>query len=108
MQLLGGQGFPNLLSSCARCPAQDIDPAHALCECPATAPCFQELCARTLVPSRGDVPSLLRVVLSASFDNVWEQKLQLIQYVSLAVRIAAGAEDFMDPDSEGLDEHEVD
>ena len=97
MQLLGGQGFPRLLDSCAQCPAQGIDPAHALCECPATVSSFRKLCTHTVVPPRGDVPSLLRALLSASFDSGWEQKLHLIQYVSQAVRIAAGAEESSDP-----------
>lgn len=89
-QLLGSRGLVETPDCFAQCAAQDIDPAHALCDCPATEALFNDANRTTALLPRSDAGSLLRVLLSSIDGTDWHMKLNHIQYVSYALGIVAG------------------
>ena len=101
MQLLGSSGFPRCVDAYAHCPAQDIDPAHALCDCPSTAACYDQTARSTFLPARSQRRELLRTLLAWDVADCWEDKLPHILYVYASLKISAGLED--DPNLEKWD-----
>ena len=90
MQLLGSSGYPRCLDACAQCPAQDIDPAHALCDCPSTAARYDHAARSMFLPARSQKRELLRTLLAWDGADRWEDKLQHILFVYAALKISAG------------------
>ena len=103
MQLLGSCGFPHSLDACAHCPAQDIAPAHALCDCPATGARFLQATQTCSLPSRSQHSGLLHTLFTWDACSDWDDKLQHILYVYSALKICAGLED-SDIEHGGADE----
>ena len=91
--------FPLTLDSCAHCPAQDINPAHALCHCPATLSSYVRAGQSAFLPSRLHPASLLDALLGWDTHMDWDTKVAHIWYVYQVFRISAGVTDLEEDSS---------